>query len=44
MSVEPALGRLTKAASLIDEIDFVVDVDAIDVAPDQLTRGNTSST
>ena len=52
MSVEPALGRLTKAATLIDEIDFVVDVDAIDVKandvidvePDQLTRGNTSST
>ena len=52
MSVEPALGRLTKAARLIDDIDFVVDVDAIDVRtdnvidvePDQLTRGNTSST
>ena len=54
MSVEPALGRLTKAARLIDEIDFVVDVDATDVVSsahlagdeqlDQLTRGNTSST
>jgi hypothetical protein len=39
MSVEPASGRLTKAARLIEDIDFVVDVE-----PDQLTRGNTSST
>jgi hypothetical protein len=26
MSVEPAIGRLAKAAELVDSIDFVVDV------------------
>ena len=27
MAVEPALGRVRKAADLIDELDFVYDVD-----------------
>jgi hypothetical protein len=27
MSVEPAVGRLAKAAELVDSIDFVIDVD-----------------
>jgi len=33
LSVEPAIGRLSKAADLVDSIDFVVDVEpsSIDV-------------
>jgi hypothetical protein len=27
MSVEPAVGRLVKAAELVDSIDFVIDVE-----------------
>jgi hypothetical protein len=44
LSVEPASGRVGKAAWLIDDIDFVVDLDARDLDNPQLTRGNTSST
>jgi hypothetical protein len=28
LAVEPALGRVRKAADLVDELDFVYDVDA----------------
>ena len=41
LSVEPAIGRLSKAAELVDSIDFVLDVDPY-VADE--TRGSTSST